>query len=71
MDGYEIQFAINVVGPGLFTQLLLQLPVMRETAKINPQTRIVMLSSAAHAMAQGDIYKSSEFRTKTFNRRKT
>lgn len=60
-DGYEIQFGTNVVGPALLTQLLL--PIMRETAKINPQTRVVMLSSAAHARAPSDIYKVSEFKT--------
>jgi NAD(P)-dependent dehydrogenase (short-subunit alcohol dehydrogenase family) len=68
-DGYEIQFGTNVVGPALFTHILL--PLMRETAKINHETRMVMLSSAAHAMAPGDIYKISEFRTKMSNRRTT
>lgn len=68
-DGYEIQFGTNVVGPALFTHLLL--PLMRETAKINPQTRVVMLSSAAHAMAPSNIYKVSEFRTKMSNRKTT
>lgn len=68
-DGYEIQFGTNVVGPALLTQLVL--PVMRETAKTNPQTRMVMLSSAAHAMAPGDMYKFSEFRTKMSNRKTT
>lgn len=48
-EGYEIQFGTNVLGPALFTQLLL--PTLRKTAKINPQTRVVMLSSAAHARA--------------------
>lgn len=65
-DGHEIQFGTNVVGPALFTQLLL--PIMRETAKINHQTRVVMLSSAAHVRAPSDIYKISEFRTKMTNR---
>lgn len=68
-DGYEIQFGTNVVGPALFTQLLL--PVMRETAKSNPQTRVVMLSSAAHAMAPSDVYKVSEFKTTMPNRKTT
>lgn len=68
-DSYEIQFGTNVVGPALFTQLLL--PLMRETTKINPQTRVVMLSSAAHAMAPSNIYKFSEFRTKMSNRKTT
>lgn len=68
-DGYEIQFGTNVVGPALFTQLLL--PIMRETAKINLQTRVVMLSSAAHVWAPNDVYKVSEFRTKMSNRATT
>ncbi|KAF4970030.1 hypothetical protein FSARC_2847 [Fusarium sarcochroum] len=60
-EGYEIQFGTNVVGPALFTQLLL--PVKRATAKVNPQTRVVMLSSAVHVRAPKDIYKFDEFKT--------
>lgn len=60
-EGYEIQFGTNVMGPALFTQLLL--PVLRKTAKINNQTRVVMLSSASQAVAPSDIYKFDEFRT--------
>lgn len=67
-DGYEIQFGTNVMGPALFTQLLL--PVLRETTKVNPQTRMVMLSSAEHARAPGDIYKFGEFKTKMSDRHK-
>lgn len=59
--GYEIQFGTNVVELALFTQLLL--PILRQTAKINKQTRVVMLSSAAHARAPRDVYKLDEFRT--------
>ncbi|KAI8716847.1 hypothetical protein NCS52_00979200 [Fusarium sp. LHS14.1] len=68
-DGYEIQFGTNVVGPALFTQLLL--PVLRSTAKVNKQTRVVMLSSAAHARAPTDIYKFDEFRTTMSDRATT
>lgn len=68
-EGYEIQFGTNVMGPALFTQLLL--PTLRETAKINPQTRVVMLSSAAHARAPDDIYKFDEVRTTMFDRHTT
>lgn len=57
-DGYEIQFGTNVLGPALFTQLLL--PILRQTAKVNKQTRVVMLSSGAHGLAPSDIY---EFQT--------
>ncbi|KAH7148185.1 hypothetical protein EDB81DRAFT_932494 [Dactylonectria macrodidyma] len=60
-EGYEIQFGTNVMGPALFTQLLL--PVLRRTAKINSQTRVVMLSSAAHVRAPSDSYKFDELRT--------
>ncbi|KAI0008313.1 hypothetical protein F4779DRAFT_587745 [Xylariaceae sp. FL0662B] len=60
-DGYEIQFGTNVMGPALFTQLLL--PVLRKTAVINKQTRVVMLSSGAHARAPSDVYKFDELRT--------
>lgn len=68
-DGYEIQFGTNVLGPALFTQLLL--PVMRNTAKVNDQTRMVMLSSAAHARAPSDVYKFDELRTAAPNRHTT
>ncbi|KAI8254379.1 hypothetical protein K4K53_009332 [Colletotrichum sp. SAR 10_77] len=60
-DGYEIQFGTNVVGPALFTQLLL--PTMRETSKLNRETRVVMLGSASHSMAPSDVYNFAEFRT--------
>ncbi|KAM5344713.1 hypothetical protein ACJ41O_010575 [Fusarium nematophilum] len=60
-EGYEIQFGTNVMGPALFTQLLL--PVLRRTVEINSQTRVVMLSSAAHARAPDDVYKFDELRT--------
>ncbi|KAI3554596.1 hypothetical protein CABS01_15126 [Colletotrichum abscissum] len=68
-EGYEIQFGTNVMGPALFTQLLL--PVIRETAKTNPETRVVMLSSSAHALAPNDIYKFEEIRTTMPNRATT
>ncbi|KAF6801151.1 short-chain dehydrogenase reductase [Colletotrichum sojae] len=67
-DGYEIQFGTNVMGPALFTQLLL--PTMRETSKVNPQTRVVMLSSAAHIWAPSNVYDFAELRT-TMPHRKT
>lgn len=68
-DGYEIQFGTNVLGPALFTQLLL--PTLRKTAKMNRQTRMVMLSSAAHARAPRDVYKFDELRTTAPNRHTT
>ncbi|CAI7651086.1 unnamed protein product [Penicillium pancosmium] len=60
-DGYEIQFGTNVLGPALFTQLLL--PYLRNTAKVNTQTRLVMLASAAHARAPKTVYDFDELRT--------
>lgn len=68
-EGYEIQFGTNVLGPALLTQLLL--PVLRQTAKINNQTRVVMLSSAAHSQAPPNIYNLDEFRTTMGDRRTT
>lgn len=60
-DGYEIQFGTNVMGPALFTQLLL--PILRDTAKAAGQARVVMLSSAAHAQAPSDSYPFEELKT--------
>lgn len=68
-DGYEIQFGTNVMGPALFTQLLL--PTLRNTVKVNNQTRVVILSSAAHAQAPKDAYKFDELRTTAPNRHTT
>ncbi|KAI0113337.1 NAD(P)-binding protein [Daldinia grandis] len=60
-DGYEIQFGTNVMGPALFTQLLL--PILRETSKINPQTRVVNLSSGTERLAPKDAYPFNELKT--------
>ncbi|KAE8369982.1 hypothetical protein BDV27DRAFT_120157 [Aspergillus caelatus] len=68
-EGYEIQFGTNVLGPALFTQLLL--PTLRQTAKANPQTRVVMLGSAAHVRAPSDVYKFDELRTTGSSRHTT
>ena len=68
-DGYEVQFGTNVMGPALFTQLLL--PTLRNTAKLNSETRMVMLGSAAHAHAPSDLYKLAELRTTASNRHTT
>ncbi|GLA26395.1 hypothetical protein AnigIFM63604_000825 [Aspergillus niger] len=68
-DGYEIQFGTNVLGPALFTQLLL--PTLRKTAKVNPQARAVLLTSAAHARAPNDVYKFDELRTTVSHRHTT
>ncbi|CAG7930577.1 unnamed protein product [Penicillium olsonii] len=68
-DGYEIQFGTNVLGPALFTQLLL--PTLRNTAKINSETRMVMLASAAHSMAPNDVYEFDQYRTTLAKRHTT
>ncbi|KAK1141259.1 hypothetical protein N8T08_009298 [Aspergillus melleus] len=51
------------------SQLLL--PILRETAKLNRQARMVMLSSAAHARAPSDVYKFDELRTPAAHRHTT
>ncbi|CAI7634451.1 unnamed protein product [Penicillium bialowiezense] len=68
-DGYEIQFGTNVLGPALFTKLLL--PTLRDTARVNSQTRMVMLGSAAHARAPKDVYNFEELRTTASDRHTT
>lgn len=68
-DGYEIQFGTNVMGPALLTQLLL--PILRVTAKLNRQTRMVMLGSAAHSRAPSDVYKFDELHTTAADRHTT
>lgn len=60
-DGYEIQFGTNVLGPALFAELLL--PLVQRTAKINPQARVVMLSSTLENVAPSDIYQFEELKT--------
>jgi NAD(P)-dependent dehydrogenase (short-subunit alcohol dehydrogenase family) len=60
-DGYEIQFGTNVMGPALFTQLLL--PTLRNTAKSHGRARVVIVSSSAHAQAPSDSYVFEELKT--------
>ena len=45
-EGYEIQFGTNHMGHALLTKLLL--PVMLDTAKMQHDARIIVLSSIAH-----------------------
>ncbi|KAH6895898.1 hypothetical protein B0T10DRAFT_558069 [Thelonectria olida] len=68
-EGYEIQFGTNVMGPALFTQLLL--PIMQKTARSNPQARAVLLSSASEKVAPSDAYKLEELKTTMSNRHTT
>ncbi|KAF5642974.1 short-chain dehydrogenase reductase [Fusarium sp. NRRL 25303] len=61
-DGYETQFGTNVLGPALFTQMLL--PVLRSTVKVNPQARAIIFCSAAHSQAPKNAYDDFDlFRT--------
>ncbi|KAL1881804.1 hypothetical protein Daus18300_000857 [Diaporthe australafricana] len=68
-DGYEIQFGTNVLGPALFTQLLL--PLVQRTGKINPQARVVMLFSASENVAPSDVYQFEELKTTISHRNTT
>ncbi|KAH6989029.1 hypothetical protein BKA56DRAFT_727598 [Ilyonectria sp. MPI-CAGE-AT-0026] len=68
-EGYEIQFGTNVMGPALFSQLLL--PVLQKTAQINSQTRVVMLSSASERVAPSDVYQFAQLKTMMSNRNTT
>ena len=65
-EGYEIQFGTNHMGHALLIQLLL--PVLQETAKSNPETRVINLSSASELFAPTDIYKLDELKTKMTHR---
>ena len=60
-EGNEIQFGTNVIGPALFTQLLQ--PTIRQTVKLNPEARVVNLSSASEQMAPKNIYEFSMLKT--------
>ncbi|KAF3153696.1 hypothetical protein EYR41_012046 [Orbilia oligospora] len=68
-EGYEIQFGTNHLGPALFTQLLQ--PILSKTATINPETRVVNVSSASERVAPSDIYKFDEFKTTSPERHTT
>ncbi|KAF3932441.1 hypothetical protein ABW19_dt0200996 [Dactylella cylindrospora] len=68
-EGYEIQFGTNVMGPALLTNLLLDL--IKETAKINPEARVVNLSSASERMAPNDIYQFDQLKTTMSSRNTT
>lgn len=60
-DGYEIQFGTNVMGPALLTLLLM--PILRNTAKQYPHTRVVNLASASESMAPANIYDFAALKT--------
>jgi NAD(P)-dependent dehydrogenase (short-subunit alcohol dehydrogenase family) len=56
------------MGPALFTQLLM--PILEQTAKLNPQVRVVNVSSASERMAR-DGYQLAELKTTMSNRHTT
>ncbi|EWG55481.1 hypothetical protein FVEG_13474 [Fusarium verticillioides 7600] len=60
-EGYEIQFGTNHMGHAFFTHLLL--PTLEETAKTNPDVRIVFVSSAGETMASKNPYQSDQLKT--------
>jgi NAD(P)-dependent dehydrogenase (short-subunit alcohol dehydrogenase family) len=60
-DGYEIQFGTNVMGHALLTQLLL--PTLIHTAKLNPQTRVVALSSASEGVGADGVWDLKTLKT--------
>ncbi|KAL0932930.1 uncharacterized protein CTRU02_211893 [Colletotrichum truncatum] len=68
-EGYEIQFGTNVMGPALFTQLLL--PTLRNTVKTAGHARVAMLASAAHSQAPNDSYPFDELKTEMQHRHTT
>lgn len=49
-EGYELQFGTNHMGHALLTKLLLE-PLLLKTASQHGTARVVVLSSAGHAMA--------------------
>lgn len=60
-EGYEIQFGTNHMGPALLTQLLL--PTLKHTATLNPDVRIIFLSSKAEQSAPSDTYQLEQLKT--------
>lgn len=54
-DGYDMQFGTNVVGPFLFTQLVL--PLLLKAAETTGDARVVWTSSLGHAAAPKDYIK--------------
>ncbi|EPS40334.1 hypothetical protein H072_5853 [Dactylellina haptotyla CBS 200.50] len=60
-EGYEIQFGTNHLGHALLIHLLL--PILQRTAVINPEARVVTVSSGLEASAPDDIYQLNELKT--------
>ncbi|PNP85477.1 hypothetical protein FNYG_01306 [Fusarium nygamai] len=64
-EGYEIQIGTNHMGHAFFTHLLL--PTLEETAKTNPDVRIVFLSSMVESMSPKNPYQFDQFKTTMSN----
>ncbi|KAF5724609.1 alcohol dehydrogenase Bli-4 [Fusarium mundagurra] len=64
-EGYEIQIGTNHMGHAFLTHLLL--PTLEETAKTNPDVRIVFVSSAGETMAPKNPYQFDQFKTTMSN----
>jgi NAD(P)-dependent dehydrogenase (short-subunit alcohol dehydrogenase family) len=60
-EGYEVQIGTNHMGHALLTHLLL--PTLEETAKVNPDVRIIFVSSAGESVAPKDPYHFDQFKT--------
>ncbi|KAF5978546.1 alcohol dehydrogenase Bli-4 [Fusarium coicis] len=60
-EGYEIQIGTNHMGHAFFTHLLL--PTLEETAKTNPDVRIVFVSSMGESMSPKNTYQFDQFKT--------
>lgn len=60
-DGYEIQFGTNVMGHALLTQLFL--PTLTRTSKLNPQARVVALSSASEGVGSDGVWDLNTLKT--------
>ncbi|KAG5663474.1 hypothetical protein KAF25_001410 [Fusarium avenaceum] len=60
-EGYEIQIGTNHMGHAFLTHLLL--PTLEETTKINPDVRVIFVSSIAESMAPSNPYQFDQFKT--------
>ncbi|KAK6499933.1 hypothetical protein TWF481_010289 [Arthrobotrys musiformis] len=60
-DGYEIQLGTNHLGHALLTQLLL--PTLQATTKLNPDVRVVTLSSGSESFGPKTLYPVESFKS--------
>ncbi|KAF5536685.1 alcohol dehydrogenase Bli-4 [Fusarium napiforme] len=64
-EGYEIQIGTNHMGHAFLTHLLL--PTLQDTTKVNPDVRVVFVSSFGEAIAPKDPYQFDQFKTTMAN----